>query len=165
VPAQPNIGSQRVSLWETHARFQPGKWDLSALYAQGTISNTAAANALFPGTANPMPSKFNGWFAQAAYNVWMDGGYRLAPFVRYERYDMGASYEGIAPGFPTTPTGAVPNPNSPTTFEFFPTPRDRVVTLGANFYLNPNVVLKADYQHFRQNTDFTRFDLGLGLAF
>jgi hypothetical protein len=165
VPAQPNIGSQRVSLWETHARFQPGKWDLSALYAQGTISNTAAANALFPGTANPMPAKFNGWFAQAAYNVWQDGGYRLAPFARYERYNMGARYEGIAPGFPTTPTGPVPNPNSPTTFEYFPIPRDRVVTIGANFYLNPNVVLKADYQHFNQNTDFSRFDLGLGLAF
>jgi hypothetical protein len=165
VPAQLNIGSQRASLWETHVRFQPGKWDLSALYANGSISNTGAANALFPGTANPMPSRFDGWFVQGAYNLWQSGGYRLSPFARYEHYDMGASYEGIAPGFPTTPTGPVPNSTSPTTYSYFPVPRDHVATLGANFYLNPNVVLKIDYQRFRTNTDFTRVDLGLGLQF
>jgi hypothetical protein len=165
VPAQPNIGSQHVSLWETHARYQPGKWDLSALYASGSISNTGAANALFPGTANPMPSKFDGWFVQAAYNIWQSGSYRLAPFGRYERYDMGARYEGIAPGFPTTPTGQAPNSTSPTSFDYFPVPRDSVGTLGANFYLNPNVVLKLDYQKFKNNTDFSRFDLGVGLQF
>jgi hypothetical protein len=165
VPALANIGSQRTSLWETHVRYQPGRWDLSALYAQGSIGNTGAANAQFPGTANPMPSKFDGWFAQAAYNVWQQGGYRLAPFVRYERYDMGASYEGIAPGFAATPTGPVPNSTPPTSFDYFPMPRDHVATLGANFYLNPNVVLKIDYQKFRTNNDFSRVDLGLGLQF
>ncbi|HZV92771.1 MAG TPA: porin [Caldimonas sp.] len=165
VPAQPDIGSQRTRLWETHARWQPGRWDLSALYARGSISNTGAANARFPGTANPMPSKFDGWFVQAAYNLWQRDGYRLAPFARWERYDMGAGYEGIAPGFPTTPTGPVPSSTSPTTFDYFAVPRDHVATLGANFYLNPNVVLKFDFQKFRTNTDFTRVDLGLGLQF
>ena len=165
VPARPGIGSQRASLWETHARYQPGKWDLSALYARGTISDAGAANALFPGTANPMPSKFDGWFVQAAYTLWQGGSYRLAPFARYERYDMGAKYEGIAPGFPSTPTGQLSNAMSPTTFDYFPVPRDNVVTLGTNFYLNPNVVLKVDFQKFRTNTDFTRVDLGLGLQF
>jgi hypothetical protein len=152
VPAQPTIGNQRTSLWETHVRFQPNKWDLSALYANGTISNAGAANALVPGTANPMPSRFDGWFAQVGYNLWQSGGYRLVPFGRYEYYNMGASYEGIAPGFSPTPVG-------------FPIPHDHVATVGANFYLNPNVVLKVDYQKFSTNTDFTRFDLGLGLAF
>jgi hypothetical protein len=65
---------------------------------------------------------------------------------------MGASYEGIAPGFGSTPIG-------------FPVPRDRVATLGTNFYLDQNVVLKVDYQKFHDNNDFTRFDLGLGLSF
>jgi hypothetical protein len=165
VPAQPNIGDQRTSLWEAHVRYQPNKWDLSALYANGTISNAGAANAKFPGTANPMPSRFDGWFAQVGYNLWQSGGYRLVPFGRYEYYNMGASYEGIAPGFPSTPTGQVPNSSSPTSFSIFPIPHDHVGTIGANFYLNPNVVLKVDYQKFSTNTDFTRFDLGLGLAF
>jgi hypothetical protein len=47
----------------------------------------------------------------------------------------------------------------------WPQPRDRVWTLGTNFYLNPNVVLKADYQRFGTNTDLTRVDLGLGVSF
>ena len=42
---------------------------------------------------------------------------------------------------------------------------DRVWTAGANFYIGPHLVLKADYQWFEENTNFTRFDLGLGVAF
>ena len=42
---------------------------------------------------------------------------------------------------------------------------DRVWTVGANFYIGPHLVLKADYQWFQENTNFTRFDLGLGVAF
>jgi opacity protein-like surface antigen len=98
------LPDQRATLYEAHARWTPGKWDLSALYARGTFSNTAAANQLNPGAANPMPAAFYGWFMQAAYNVWQKGDYRLAPFVRYERYNMGAKYEGLAPGF-TSPAG------------------------------------------------------------
>ena len=47
----------------------------------------------------------------------------------------------------------------------WPQPDDRVWTFGANFYLDPHIVLKADYQVFEVNKDFSRFDLGLGLAF
>jgi hypothetical protein len=65
----------------------------------------------------------------------------------------------------STLTGQVSNSTSPTTFAYFPVPRDNVVTLGTNFYLNRNVVLKLDFQKFRTNTDFTRVDLGLGLQF
>lgn len=151
-PALPGIGAQKVALAEVHGRYQTGPWDLSALYAQGRISGTGAANRLVPGAANPLPARFDGGYLQAAYTLWQGKGMRLAPFGRYERYDMGASYEGLAPGFGATPSG-------------FPIPRDRVATVGTNFYLNPDVVLKLDYQQFQNNKDFTRFDLGLGLAF
>jgi hypothetical protein len=40
-----------------------------------------------------------------------------------------------------------------------------VWTFGANFWLNPHLVFKADYQDFSINSDFSRFDLGLGLAY
>lgn len=46
-------GSQRSTLWETHARWNPGKWDLSALYAQGSISNTAPGQRAVPGNGQP----------------------------------------------------------------------------------------------------------------
>ncbi|MGV8488954.1 hypothetical protein ACV34S_35545, partial [Pseudomonas aeruginosa] len=35
------LPEQRATLYEAHARWTPGKWDLSALYARGTFSNTA----------------------------------------------------------------------------------------------------------------------------
>ena len=145
------LPEQRATLYEAHARWTPGKWDLSALYARGTLSNTEAVNQANPGAANPMPSAFYGWFVQAAYNVWQKGDYRVAPFVRYERYNMGEKYAGLAPGF-TFPAG-------------WPSLSDTVYTIGANFYLNPNVVFKVDYQRFKQNRDFSRVDLGLGVSF
>ncbi len=160
VPTVPaGLPQQRVTLWETHARWTPGAADLSAVYARGSISNTAAYNLANAGASNPVPSSFYGYYLQGAYTVWQHEGYRLAPFVRWERYDMGAGYEGIAPGFSPVPTGLAADGKP------WPQPFDRVWTYGANFYINPQVVLKADYQSFGTNSDLTRFDLGLGLAF
>lgn len=147
-----NMGSQRVTLWETHGRWTPAKLDLSALYARGTISNTGPYNALTPGAPNPTPAAFDGWYVQGAYNLWQDNTYRLAPFMRWEYYNMGASYSGVLPGFKP------PQPGDRS-------PSDHVFTTGLNFYVTPNVVLKADYQTFSINEDLSRLELGLGVAF
>jgi hypothetical protein len=166
VPAPPNApipGSPRVTLWEAHARWTPAKFDLSALYAHGSISNLSAANASNPGSPNPIPSEFYGYFAQAAYGLWEHGDYRLAPFVRWERYNMGSRYEGSAG--PVVPTGLVPLSGTPGDYGYWPRNQDRVWTVGANFYTTPHVVFKVDYQWFDLNSDFNRFDLGLGLNF
>jgi hypothetical protein len=160
IPVVPeNLPQSRVTLWETHARWTPGNADISAVYAHGAFSKTATYNLDNTGVSNPIPSSFDGWYVQGAYSLWQQGGYKLAPFVRWEHYDMAASYAGIAPGFATTPTGLASDGKP------WPQPHDRVLTGGANFYLNPNVVLKADYQHFATNKDLTRIDLGLGVSF
>ncbi|MGH8505614.1 MAG: porin [Stenotrophobium sp.] len=161
-PASDYPGNQRVTLWEAHTRWQPGRLDLSALYARGTISNTATPNSQNPGTPNPIPSLFYGYYAQAAYTVWQHAGSRIAPFVRWELYDMGARYAGASP---TLPAGDVPLSETPGDVGPYPVARDRVWTYGVNYYLTPNVVLKADYQNFSVNRQFTRVDLGLGLNF
>jgi hypothetical protein len=166
VPAPPNApipGNQRVTLWEGHARWMPGRWDLSALYARGTISNTALANESNPGSPNPIPASFYGYYFQGAYELWRHGDYKLNPFVRFERYNMGASYEGT-PG-PVLPQGEVPLSPTPGDYGVWPQNHDRVWTVGANFYVGPHLVLKADYQWFQENVNFTRLDLGLGLAY
>ncbi len=150
---------QRITLWEAHARWTPGRADLSALYARGTISNTAGDNLANVGASNPMPASFYGYYLQGAYTVWQRGDSRLAPFVRWERYQLGASYEGIPAGFSPLPTGTTSSGGS------WPLPYDRVWTMGANYYLTPHVVVKADYQKFQDNADLTRIDLGLGLDF
>jgi phosphate-selective porin len=46
---------------------------------------------------------------------------------------------------------------------------ERVWTVGVNYYLTPEVVFKADYQHFNITDELlgygTRFDLGVGYQF
>ncbi|MGH8139211.1 MAG: porin [Steroidobacteraceae bacterium] len=158
----PGPGSSRVTLWEGHARWTPGKADLSALYARGSISNVAQANLANPGSPNPIPSAFYGYFLQAAYGAWEHGDYRLNPFVRWEYYNLGSEYSGTTL---MIPTGNVPLSDSPGDFGLWPQNHDRVWTVGANFYVTPHVVFKADYQWFDVNGDFNRFDLGLGLNF
>jgi len=157
VPA--NLPQTRATLWEVHGRWTPGNADISAVYAHGSFSNTATYNLDNTGASNPLPASWLGYYVQGAYKVWESGGEKLTPFVRWEHYDMGASYQGIAPGFTTVPTGLASDGKP------WPQPHDRVWTVGTNYYLNPNVVLKADYQRFSTNTDLTRVDLGLGLAF
>ena len=100
--------------------------------------------------------------AQAAYGLWEQGEYRLNPFVRWEYYDLGSRYSGTTP---VIPTGSIPLGPSPGDYGLWPQNRDRVWTVGANFYVTPHVVFKADYQWFDINTQFKRFDLGLGLNF
>jgi hypothetical protein len=166
VPAPPNapiLGNQRVTLWEAHTRWTPGKFDVSALYAHGSISNLGVANASNPGSPNPIPSEFYGYYAQAAYGLWEHGEYRLAPFFRWERYTMGSKYEGTAG--PVVPAGLLPIAATPGDYGYWPQNHDRVWTVGANFYTTPHVVFKVDYQWFDVNSDFSRFDLGLGLNF
>jgi hypothetical protein len=162
-PSAPASGDPRVTLWEAHARWTPSRWDLAAIYSRGTVSNTASANAANPGSPNPIPAAFYGYYLQGAYALWESGDYRLNPFVRFERYNMGASYEGT-PG-PAIPTGEVPLSGAPGHYGLWPQNHDRVWTAGANFYLGPHVVLKGDYQWFEVNRGFNRFDLGLGVSF
>jgi cell division protein FtsB len=162
-PNAPILGNQRVTLWEGHARWTPGPFDFSAIYARGSISNLTVANASNPGSPNPIPSRFDGYYMQAAYTAWDHNAYRLAPFVRWERYNMGGGYEGTTG--PVIPTGLVPLSANPGDYGYWPINHDRVWTVGANFYTTPHVVWKLDYQWFEWNPDFSRFDLGLGLAF
>ena len=143
--AAPNA---RVTLWDLHTQWAPGPWDLAALYARGTISGAGDLNATFAGSPYPVPKSFDGWYAQAAYKWRFKGDYVLAPFARYERVNTGRSFDGLPDGL---------NPGNVGT--------ETIKTVGLNFQLNPNVVLKADIQRFKLNTDGNRFDLGLGFSF
>ena len=166
VPAPPNApisGAERVWLGEAHARYAPGRMDLSALYAVGGITNVASANAANPGSPNPIPSAFYGFYLQAAYLAWENDLFRVSPFARWETYNMGARYEGTAG--PTIPHGLVPVSAAPGDYDYWPQNHDQVWTFGANVSITSHVVVKADYQQFHLNNHFTRFDLGLGVSY
>jgi hypothetical protein len=140
--------SARVTLWDAHVRWNPGRWDLAAVYARGSISNTAALNTPLVGNPTLIPKTFDGWYAQAAYRLWTSGDYVLSPFARLERFNTARSFADLGPGL---------TPNA--------LPTEQVVTLGANFQLTPGIVVKADVQRFRENSDNNRLNLGLGWSF
>lgn len=145
---QPGYGSASMHLWEAHLSWAPGDWDLAALYARGHISGTGPINLTLVGFPTPIPEDFYGWYAQAAYRGLPFDASRLAPFLRYERYNTAAGYAFVAPGL---------TPASP--------PDTEVWTGGLNYTLTPGVVLKADYLDFRGGLAADRFDLGLGYQF
>lgn len=138
----------RVTLWDLHARWTPGRWDLSTVYSRGTISNTAALNATLVGNPTLIPKSFDGWYVQGAYKVWSHEDYALSPFLRWEQFNTARSFDDLGPGL---------TPDASRT--------ERVVTLGANFQVTPQIVVKADYQRFRENKDLNRVNLGLGWSF
>ncbi len=140
--------SARVTLWDLHARWTPGRWDLAALYSRGSISNTAALNAPLVGNPTLIQKSFDGGYLQAAYKLWTHEDYVLSPFVRVEQFNTARAFADLGPGL----TPAV-------------LPTERVLTLGANFQLTPGVVVKADLQRFRENNDADRVNLGIGWSF
>jgi hypothetical protein len=145
---QQGVPDARVTLWDLHARWTPGRWDLAALYARGTISKTAELNTPLVGNPTLIPESFDGWYAQAAYKLWTHDEYVLTPFVRWEQFNTARSFADLGQGLTPEPART-----------------ERVYTLGANFQVSPGIVLKADVQRFRENEDANRFDLGLGWSF
>lgn len=136
----------RITLWDMHARYNPGRLDLQALYARGNISNTTALNATLAGQPTPVPSSFFGWYTQAAYQLWKTEAYSLTPFIRYEQFNTANSY-GVLPQ--AVATGET----------------EKVTTVGASFKIGEGVVLKADFQKFKQDSNRDRYNLGVGYSF
>lgn len=147
-PAVSLASNARVTLWDAHTRWTPGNFDLSALYARGTISDTADLNLTFVGNPSLIPKQFWGGYVQGAYKIGLAGTRSIAPFLRYERYNTGSDYESLPMGLSVASL-----------------PTETVWTYGFNFNLNPHVVFKADYQQFSEDSDRNRFDVGLGLDF
>ena len=138
----------RVTVFDLHARYTPGPWDLSALYARGQISHTGALNDTFVGNPTPVPKSFAGWYLQSAYQLIKSGDYTLSPFIRYEQFNTAKSYAPQAPGL----GGAA-------------TPDEKVATVGANLKVGEGVVLKADYQKFKEDRNRDRLNLGMGFLY
>ncbi|NOT18025.1 MAG: carbohydrate porin [Sulfuriferula sp.] len=139
----------RLTIMDVHGQYNIGDLALQALYARGMLGDTQAINnaaGIVPGSAlDAAPKSFYGWYGQAAYAVWKKDEMRLTPFVRYEKYNTQASVD----------TGYTANPLNDET----------VATIGANFNLSREVVLKADWQNYKTDNLKDRFNLGVGWMF
>ena len=145
--------SARLTLWDVHAQYRVGGLDLQGLYAAGTLGDadkvTAAilAAAPTPADAFAAPKTLKGGYVQAAYHVYKRGNFDLAPFVRYERIDIKQQEDPA--------NGQLQDPNN----------IERIKTIGVNFWVHPQVVLKADVQRYATDKSQDRFNLGLGFMF
>ena len=145
----------RFTMWDVHAQYRIAGLDLQALYAAGTLGDadkitaaSVAANLADPGvTAFAAPKSMKGAYVQAAYHVYKQGNFDVAPFVRYERIDIKQAED---PG-----NNLFQNPNN----------NERIKTLGVNFWVHPKVVVKADVQRYATDKSQDRFELGLGFMF
>lgn len=150
----PNLAgiSGRITLWDLDAVYTAGNFDLRGLYARGTIGQAReiddALVAPAVGFTNGfVPSTFDGGYVQAAYRVYEKGGMAIAPFLRWEFYN---TQKEMPDGYT-----AFVNPNND----------EHVTTFGASFFLDKDVVFKADYQKYQTDSSKDRFNLGVGLAF
>ena len=145
----------RFTMWDVHAQYRVGRLDLQALYASGTLGDadkvtaaTVAANLADPSVAAfAAPKSMKGWYAQAAYHAYKQGNFDVAPFIRYERVDIQQAEDPA--------NGLFQDPNN----------NERIKTLGVNFWVHPQVVLKADIQRYATDKTQDRFDIGAGFMF
>jgi hypothetical protein len=103
----------------------------------------------FIGQPTPVPQLFYGGYLQGAWrSIWQYRDYALTPFTRYEWVNTAAAYASVPQGLgvPATPT-------------------EQIWTIGANFFVTPGIVFKADYQQFRIESSRNAFQLGFGLNF
>lgn len=143
----------RLTLWDVHAQYRLDRLELQALYAAGTLGDadqvTAAilAAAATPAEAFAAPKKMTGSYVQAAYHVYKQGDLDVAPFVRFERFDITQAEDPA--------NGLLQDPNN----------SERVRTIGINFKIHPQVVLKTDVQRYYTDKSKDRFNIGIGYMF
>jgi hypothetical protein len=143
----------RLTLWDVHAQYRVAGLDLQALYAAGSLGDSDKVNAAIlaaaptPADAFAAPKTLKGGYVQAAYHLYKWGNFDAAPFVRYERIDIRQQEDPA--------NGQLQDPNN----------IERIKTFGVNFWVHPQVVLKADIQRYKTDKSQDRFDLGLGFMF
>lgn len=139
-----------VRVWEADARYRPGRFEFRGQWAQVRISDAARLNDAIARTGGVVPniaSELRGSYVEAAYRIWNQGTPRdLVGFVRYENFD---TQHRMPEGY--LPIKALD--------------RDAWV-VGATYYPDPDVAVKADYVWLRNQGGLTpqRHQVNLGLG-
>jgi len=140
----------RLTMWDVHAQYKVGRLELQAVYADGKLADADQLNAAILATsAEPFaaPNRMKGAYVQAAYHLYKSDKLDFAPFVRLEGIDIRQQED--------PENGLFQDPAN----------HERITTAGFNFWVHPQVVLKADVQRYRTDSTKDRFDLGMGYMF
>jgi hypothetical protein len=142
-----------TTMVETDARYSRGRFEGRAVYARGFVGGAAELNdAVFrlTGIDPNVARQIRGFYLEGAVRVLPRRfAHDLGLFLRYENFDTQYRMD----------EGNVPLP------EF-----DRAAwTVGANYWLDPDVVLKVDYTHVRSQSEIVpgprSFNAGIGWWF
>jgi hypothetical protein len=151
LPSDPasTLGAQTF-IWEGHAQYKAGGFDLSGLLALSTLDDAAEINTLngLVGNAS-VGERLIGWYLQGGYDVLRAtrSTHQLIPYVRYEQLD---TQDEVPEGFSSNPAN------------------DRsFLTVGTMWKPLANVSLKADYQIVRNEADtgVNQLNVNLGYLF
>jgi hypothetical protein len=140
----------RTFIWEGHAQYKAGGFDLSGLLALSTVDDVAEINALTDLTGDAsVGERLIGWYLQGGYDVLRATGssHQLIPYVRYEQLD---TQDRVPEGFASNPAN------------------DRsFLTIGTMWKPVSNVSLKADYQIVSNQADtgVNQLNVNLGYLF
>lgn len=144
------LGSVRVSLYEVDARYRMHGFDLTGVYVRGEISGAGKISSV---TGQTIGSSLEGWYLEAAYNVLPlllpESKNKLTAYLRHEEFDTNKD----------VPSGFVRDDAA-----------DREIwSFGLAYHPHPNVVVKADYELWSNESDaendLGRFNLGVGYMF
>jgi hypothetical protein len=137
-------------IWEGHAEFRRGGFEIRGLVTGATLDDVAALNAEagLAGNAS-IGERLMGWYLQAGYDVLRatTSSHQLIPYVRYEQLN---TQDRVPAGFTSNPAN------------------DRTITtIGLAWKPLPNVSLKTDYQvqHNEARTGVNQINASLGYLF
>ncbi len=135
---RPELASTRiaVTVWESHAQLRWRGLHFRAIYAATMIDGAEnLTRIVYPDPSGKLiPRRQSGWYTELAWDVapvlfGPNAGFQLSPWARYEDLDLANEVPGI-PGRATNPTL-----------------RQRVLTLGLQYWPHPQVALKAEFVH------------------
>jgi hypothetical protein len=136
-----------LSLWEVHAQYRARGLSLRALAAFGSLDDAATLSIANQQT---IADRFEGWYAEAAYDVMPLllpdlPTQSLEPFFRYEHVDTQA---GVPTGFVRELAEDV-----------------AIYTIGVSYKPHPQVVLKLDYRNLEPRRGPYPDEVNVGLGF
>jgi hypothetical protein len=147
--SEPGLGDVTVAIGEADARFRRGGLDLRGVFARVSLDGADSVAAV---TGENVGEAMQGFYAEAAYDLLRrdrapERRRSLFLFARYERFNTNESM----------PTGLIANPAADRT----------IVVAGAAFMPIEKISLKADYEHWEDESDaqVDRFNLGVAFEF
>lgn len=135
-----------TQLYEAHVQWKYKGLEFRTLASWGHIGDAAALSVARKQTIG---EENYGWYSELGYDImphlFADSTQYLAPFFRYEQMDTIAK--------------------APTGFADDLSKNLQIYQVGLNYKPVPNVVIKADYRNFTQQTGTSPDDFNLGVGF